>query len=86
MEVGMLWFDDSKASLSDKVKQAVDYYRQKYGHGPTHCLVNPKTLGDGKGQISGVVVREAHNVMPNHYWIGTDDSISALKQVPSQVS
>ena len=86
MEVGMLWFDDSPASLSDKLNQAVAYYRQKYGHGPTHCLVNPKTLGAGKGTISGVVVREAHNVMPNHYWIGTDDSINALKQATSQAS
>lgn len=86
MEVGMLWFDDSPASLSDKLNQAVAYYRQKYGHGPTHCLVNPKTLGGDKGKISGVVVREAHNVMPNHYWIGTDNSINALKQVSSQAS
>ena len=84
MEIGMLWFDDSQASLGEKVKQAAVYYRQKYGHGPTHCLVHPQTLNGGKGKISGVVMREAHNVMLNHYWIGTDESISALKQVPRQ--
>ena len=86
MQIGMLWFDDSSSPLGDKVEQAVAYYRQKYGHGPTHSLVNPKTLNGGKGSISGVVVSEAHNVMPNHYWIGTDQSISVLKQGPSQVA
>lgn len=86
MDIGMLWFDDSQSPLGDKVRQAVAYYTQKYGHGPTHCLVNPKTLNGGKGNISGVVVREANNVMPNHYWIGTDESITALKQTSNQAA
>ncbi len=84
MEVGMLWFDDSSASLGDKIKQAAAYYKQKYGRGPTHCLVHPKTLNGGRRKISGVVMCEAHNVMLNHYWIGTDESINALKQESTQ--
>lgn len=80
MDIGMLWFDDSSAPLGDKVGQAVAYYKQKYGHGPTHCMVHPKTLNGGKRSISGVVMCEANNVMPNHYWIGTDESLTVLRQ------
>jgi hypothetical protein len=73
MEIGMLWFDDSPTPFVEKVQQAVAYYQEKYGHGPTHCLVHPETLNGGKNKVSGVVVREAHNVMPHHYWIGTEE-------------
>jgi hypothetical protein len=85
MQIGMLWFDDSTAALGDKVEQAVAYYTKKYGHGPTHCLINPKTLNGGKGSISGVLVQAATNVMPDHYWIGTDESIEAIRQKANQV-
>ncbi len=74
MEIGMLWFDDGPAPFVEKVEQAVAYYREKYGHGPTHCLVHPETLNGGKNKVSGVVVKEAHNVMPHHYWIGTEEA------------
>ncbi|MES0338525.1 MAG: hypothetical protein ACNYZI_05215 [Anaerolineales bacterium] len=75
MEIGMLWFDDGKSSMKEKVSQAVNFYQGKFGETPTHCLVHPSTL-DGKqeGLISGVNVRKARNVMPNHYWIGVDES------------
>lgn len=43
MNTGMMWFDnDPKTTLKEKVIAAADYYRQKYGHVPIACLVNPK--------------------------------------------
>jgi hypothetical protein len=74
MEIGMLWFDDGPTSLKDKVSQAVAFYEQKFGEKPTHCLVHPNTLNGGEGDIAGVSVRKARNVMPNHYWIGVEET------------
>lgn len=75
MEIGMLWFDDSNGSMQEKVSQAVTFYRGKFGETPTHCLVHPSTLdGNPEGLISGVRVRKARTVMPNHYWIGVEET------------
>ncbi|MCJ7825927.1 MAG: hypothetical protein MUP44_13600 [Anaerolineales bacterium] len=73
MEIGMLWFDDGKNSIQEKVSQAVTFYQGKFGETPTHCLVHPSTLGGNpEGVVSGVRVRKARTVMPNHYWIGVE--------------
>jgi hypothetical protein len=80
MDIGMLWFDDSKTPLPDKVSQAVTFYQDKFGEKPTHCLVHPETLsGEGEGIVAGVQVRTARNVMPNHYWIGVDEKSSRVQ-------
>lgn len=73
MEIGMLWFDDGPKPLPEKVSQAVAFYEDKFGRKPTHCLVNPKTLDGDEGIVAGVEIRQARNVMPNHYWIGVDE-------------
>ena len=75
MEIGMLWFDDGKNSIEEKVGKAVTFYQGKFGETPTHCLVHPSTLdGNQEGLVSGVKVRKARNVMPNHYWIGVEEA------------
>jgi len=74
MDIGMLWFDDESASTSEKIQRAVSFYTEKYGRRPTLCLVNPATLNGGEGIMAGVKVRKARNVMPDHYWIGVDES------------
>jgi hypothetical protein len=79
MEIGMLWFDDGPTSLKEKVSQAVAFYEQKFGEKPTHCLVHPKTLNGGEGDVAGVSVRKARNVMPNHYWIGVEEASAEAK-------
>ena len=73
MEIGMLWFDDGPAPIKEKVSQAVEFYSDKFGKKPTHCLVHPSTLDGREGVIAGVSVRQAKNVMPNHYWVGVDE-------------
>lgn len=74
MKTGMLWFDDSARSLKIKVKEAADYYSEKYGHAPTHCFVNPAMLSEKVKASNGVEVMESRTVMPGHFWIGVGKS------------
>jgi hypothetical protein len=82
MKVGMLWFDDSPKSISDRVKRAVEFYSEKYGQQPTLCLVNPEMLDAEEGVIAGIQIRRARLIMPGHFWIGIDDNADG-KQVSS---
>jgi hypothetical protein len=35
--------------------------------------VNPATLNGGDGTISGIEVKSARTVMPDHYWVGIEE-------------
>ena len=70
MKTGMLWFDNSSRSIKEKVKDAAEYYVEKYGQTPTLGFVNPATLAGKTDRSNGVEVREAPTVMPDHFWIG----------------
>lgn len=72
MRTGMLWFDNSSRSLTEKVADASSFYKDKYGQSPTLCFVNPATLNGNEARSNGVEVREARTVMPDHFWIGVD--------------
>jgi len=74
MESGMLWYDNSKKPLREVVVHAVEYYANKYGQKPTHCMVNPCMLKGSSGRVAGVLVCKEDRIMPNHFWIGVDDS------------
>ena len=79
MNTGMLWYDnDPRTALAVKVARAADYYRQKYGHAPNMCLVNPSMLGDNRpdfpgGHAGNVMIRPNHSVLPGHLWIGKEE-------------
>lgn len=73
MHTGMLWFDNSNATVETKLKKAIDYYEKKYGRKPDLCLLNPKTLGKEKPNIDGLNVRPYKPVLPGHIWIGIED-------------
>ena len=71
MNRGMLWFDNNpKTGLSTKIKQAADYYRQKYGITPNLCFVHPPTLADNTIEESKIIIRPYRPVLPGHLWIG----------------
>jgi hypothetical protein len=86
MEIGMLWFDDSHLSLTEKISRAVAFYDEKYGRAPTLCLANPITVNGGERIVAGVQVRQARTVMPNHFWIGVDEKSRRRRsaRAPSQ--
>lgn len=79
MHTGMLWFDNSNASLNTKIQRAVDYYQKKYEKAPDLCLVHPSMLRDD-GRITAtfvsdkITVRPYRPVLPGHIWIGIEDN------------
>ena len=77
MEIGMLWFDnDKKDDVCKKVERAAKFYRDKYGHTPNLCFVNPCMLsGNGEVEmVAGVELRTAQTMLPHHFWIGVADN------------
>jgi hypothetical protein len=73
MEIGMLWYDDTKKALSEKVARAVEYYTAKYGVAPTLCFVNPSMLRQSE-LMGSVQVRPARMVLSNHLWVGVGEA------------
>jgi hypothetical protein len=70
----MLWFDNSKDSLADKIQRAVAYYSKKYGRTPELCLVHPKMLANEKlDGLDKITVRPWRYVLTGHFWIGIED-------------
>ncbi len=72
MKTGMMWLDaDAKRPLEEKVRQAADYYREKYGQIPNLCLVNKAAL-KSEQLIDKILVQPAKTVLPNHFWLGVE--------------
>ena len=70
MNIGMLWLDDDKKrSFEDKVRRAVEHYRDKYGRSPELCLVNTK-MAVSEERVGRVEVRAVETVIPSHFWLG----------------
>ena len=78
MDIGMLWFDnDPKADLKTKIIRAANYYKDKYGKAPNLCFVHPKMLPKDENQdprYQGVEVRSSNTMLPNHFWIGVNQT------------
>ena len=93
MDIGMLWFDNDKQdNLSEKIRRAANYYRNKYGKTPNLCFVHPCMLPNPiedeahepvepqPFNIGVVEIRTSNTMLPNHFWIGVNrqESASAL--------
>lgn len=71
MKIGMLWYDDSpRRSFQDKVAQAINYYRAKYGRLPNTCYVHPSCLPDEGDAACGLKLVGAEDILPHHFWLG----------------
>lgn len=70
MKIGMLWFNNSNATLETKIRGAMEYYTKKYGSVPNMCMVHPSM---GTCEIKGLEVRPYRPVLPGHIWIGMKD-------------
>lgn len=88
MNVGMLWFDnDPRAELKVKIERAASYYRNKYGKKPNLCFVHPSMVSDQVQKPKDIEVRTTRSVLPNHFWIGVNNSSNGSTQEPaSQVN
>jgi len=67
--LGMMWLSlNTKLSFEDRMREALVYYRKKYG-AASLCFVNPSMLAE-QTKIDDVEVRPFKAVLPNHFWIG----------------
>jgi hypothetical protein len=70
MREGFLWFDNNpKKSLDEKVAEAVERYRLKFGAEPNVCYVNPAHLELAPPVHAKIRVASAKSVLPNHFWL-----------------
>ncbi len=84
MNIGMLWFDnDTKTELPTRIERAAQYYREKYGTKPNVCFVHPSMVkieeSDNQTKIivrGEIELRTTKSVLPNHFWIGINGSLS----------
>jgi hypothetical protein len=76
MHTGMLWFDNSQATITVKIQNAMDYYAKKYGRTPDLCLVHPSMIEKQKPEIEGLTVQPYRPVLPGHIWVGIQDKQS----------
>jgi len=74
MNIGMLWLDDSKRTLDDKLSRALAHYREKYQREPDTVWLNPMTP-DVPETLSGLRVRTSRTVLPMHFWIGVQEGV-----------
>jgi hypothetical protein len=73
MREGLWWYDDDPAlGLAEKVQQAVQRHRQKFGATPNICYVHPSMLEDdgGQQQVGSVCVAPLSSVLRHHFWLG----------------
>ena len=82
IQEGLLWFDDSPTrAIADKIANAVARYRQKYGHEPDVCYVHPGNLYTAMTTVvAGVQVLAAKSVLPNHIWLGVNETPEQAKE------
>ena len=78
MHEGLLWFDaDPKRALNEKIAQAADRYRHKFGRKPNLCYINP--MLPAPAEYNGVRLVPSRNVLKHHFWIGIEETAELPK-------
>lgn len=74
MRIGLLWYDnDPKKALEQRVREAMERYREKFGRAPNTCYIHPADLNGRALTLEGVRVLVASNILRNHVWVGYDE-------------
>lgn len=81
MMTGMYW--QSKQALEISLREAIVYYRNKYGRVPNAARVNPAVLTVPEAELLGVVIKPMREIPLNVLWLGVEERASAdlLRQV-----
>lgn len=80
----MFWFDDDPGrGAADKIVRAIERYRQKHGHGPDLCYVNP-TLPNCPDEVGGVKVTATLSVLQHYFWLGMSNARQPAKSAKTQ--
>jgi len=82
MDVGLLWFDDSGRSVEEKLKEASEAYRAKFGEEPNTAFMHTsdyarlaQELGKKRPKkAAGLKVKACINILPHHFWVGREDT------------
>lgn len=87
MEVGLLWFDDSKdKSLEVKVDEAVAAYCAKprfAGKTPNTCYVHTTMFPEGQEiHLNGVRIAGTSTIPPHHFFVGVEHAGSDGRDRP----
>jgi hypothetical protein len=81
MKQGMLWQDSQKGkAFAQKIAEAKKYFIKKYGFAPNVCHVNP-TENEHFAEIVGIEIVFDKLILPNCYWLGTNDNKREYKRV-----
>lgn len=70
MKTGLLWFDDSKRNLADKIARGITHYTKKFNAAPTTCYIRDTGELD---HVGAVQVRALPTVLRHHLWIGREE-------------
>ena len=78
---GMLWFDNTKLDLLEKLRRAAEYYQRKYSQPAQVVLVSTKTLSlAGPADYSSLPFLVKSYPLPlNHFCAGRDDGEEYLR-------
>jgi hypothetical protein len=72
MTEGLLWYDaDGKRPTRQKIDDAVNRYRERFGRAPNCCHVHP----DQVVEHASVQVVANPRILLHHYWVGIDESL-----------
>jgi hypothetical protein len=79
MKIGLLWYDDDPRKPSEqKIAQALERYKEKFGLAPDTCYV-PAGV---QVTVPRLRVVPSRAVRPNHFWIGLDDAVGPEAGAP----
>lgn len=68
MLLSLMWYDNSKKSINDKILDAARCYLKKFGVEPNAAIVNPSDFRDIN--VEGIQVVAQLRVMKNYVLIG----------------
>jgi hypothetical protein len=75
MKIGlMVYDDDTKTPLEEKVRRAAARFQQRTGYTPTACYVNPAMLSGAAVALEGIELHEARAVLLHHLWVGVEEN------------
>lgn len=69
--LGLLWMDDSEATVAKKVEDAAQRYRVRLGKAPTLCYANPADVPESL-IVKGIRVEPRRNILRHHFLVGCD--------------
>lgn len=63
------WFDDSKKDATEKAKDAITAYRERFGYTPNVLLVSKD---EAEIHLGGITIRVENYIRRNNFWVGVE--------------